>query len=184
MFISFSDSVKKKKIPKGICEFQPGLMKKEEYSWLRPGADKHHAKCEVCKKEFSATWCCESAIKKHHGSDKHVENMKLYQSSKKGLSFLFFHKLPTSSNSPFSTATSSPSSVAADFASNLTMIDQILTSQALVTTAECHMILRIVKNHDSFRSCLGLGDDLKAMFPDSATVQLASHFPKLSVCML
>ena len=48
------------------------------------------------------------------------------------------------------------------------MIDQMVTSQALVTTAECCMILRIVKNHDSFRSCLGLGDYLKAMFPDSA----------------
>ena len=44
----------------------------------------------------------------------------------------------------------------------------MVTSQVLVSTAECRMVLRIVKNHDSFRSCLGLGDDLKAMFPGSA----------------
>ena len=102
------------------------------------------------------------------GGDKHAENMKLYQSSKKWLSPLFFRKLLTSSNSPSSTATSNTSSAAADSPSNQTMIDQMVTSQALVTTAECRMILRIVKNHYSFRSCLGLGDDLKAMFPDSA----------------
>ena len=94
--------------------------------------------------------------------------MKLHQSSKKGLSSLFFHKLPTSSNSPSSTATSNASSAAADSSSNQMMVDQMVTSQALITTAECCMILRIVKNHNSFRSCLGLGDDLKAMFPDSA----------------
>ena len=129
-----------------MCEFQPGLMKKVEYSWLRPGADKYHAKCEVYKKEFS--WGCESAIKKHHEGDKHSENMKLYQSSKKGLSSLFFRKLPTSSNSPSSTATSNASSAATDSPSNETMINQIVTSQTLVTTAECRMILRIIKNHD------------------------------------
>ena len=93
--------------------------------------------------------------------------MKLYQSAKNGLSSLFFLKLPTSSNSP-STATSNASSAAADSYSNQTMIDQMVTLQVLVTTTECCVILRIVKIHDSFRSCLGLGDDLKAMFPDSA----------------
>ena len=143
-------------------------MKNEEYSWLRPGADKYHVKCEVCKKEFSVSWGCESAIQKHHGGDKHSENMNLYQSSKKGFSSFSFHKLPTSSNSPSSTATSNASYAAADSPSNHMMIDQMVTSQGLVTTAECHMILRIVKNHDSFRLCLGLGDDLKAMFPESA----------------
>ena len=35
------------------------------------------------------------------------------------------------------------------------------------------MILRIVKNHGSFRSCLGLRTDLKAMFPDR---QIAGDF--------
>ena len=155
-------------MPMGMCEFQPGLMKKEEYFWLRPRVDKYHAKCEVYKKEFSVSWDCESAIKKHHGGDKHSENMKLYQSSKKGLSSLFFRKFPTSSSSPSSTATSNASSAAAYSPSNQTMIDQMVPLQALVTTAECHTILRIVKNHDSFRSCLGLGDDLKAMFSDSA----------------
>ena len=52
-------------------------------------------------------------------------------------------------------------------APNQMMMDQLVTLQVLVTTAECRMIFRIVKNHDSFRSCLGLGTDLKAMFPDS-----------------
>ena len=93
--------------------------------------------------------------------------MKLYQSSKNGLPSLFFCKLPTSSNSP-STATSNASSAAADLHSNQMMINEMVTSQVLVTIAECRMILRIIKNHDSFRSCLGLGDDLKAMFPDHA----------------
>ena len=41
---------------KGMCEFQSGRMKKEEYSWFRPGVDKYHVKCEVCKKEFSVSW--------------------------------------------------------------------------------------------------------------------------------
>ena len=53
------------------------------------------------------------------------------------------------------------------------MMHQLVTSQALVTTAECQMIWRIVKNHDSFRSCLGLGTDLKTMFPDS---RIAANF--------
>ena len=56
---------------------------------------------------------------------------------------------------------------------NQMMMDQLMTSQALVSTAECRMILRIVKTCDSFRSCLGLGTDLKAMFPDS---QIAADF--------
>ena len=142
MFISFSDSVKYvEKKPKGMCEFQPGLMKKEEYSWLRPGADKYHAKCEVCKKQFSVSWGCESVIKKHHGGDKHSENMKLHQTSKKGLSSLCFCKLTTLSNSPSSTATSNTSSAAADSPSNQMMINPMVTSQALVTTAECPIIL-------------------------------------------
>lgn len=155
-------------MPKEKCEFRNGFMKKEEYCWLRPGTDKYHAKCEVCKKEFSVSWGCESAIKKHLGGDKHSENMKLYQSSKKGLSALFYKKLPTSSSS-HSTVTSNPSSSTAfGCSSNQKMMDQMVNSQVLVTTAECRMILRIIKNHDSFRSCLELGDDLKAMFPDSA----------------
>ena len=106
-------------------------------------------------------------LQSKNGVDKHSEIMKLYQSSKKGLSSLFFCKLPTPYNSP-STATSNASSAAADSPSNQMMIDQMVTSQALVTTAECCMILRIVKNHDSCISCLGLGDDLKAIFPVSA----------------
>ena len=102
------------------------------------------------------------------GGDKPSENMKLYQSSKKGCHLFFSCKLPTSSNSRSSTATSNDSSAAADSPSNQTMINQMVTLQVLVTTAECCMILRIIKNHDGFRSCLGLGDVIKAMFPDSA----------------
>ena len=53
------------------------------------------------------------------------------------------------------------------------MMDQLVTLQVLVTTAGCRMILRIVKSHDSFRSCLGLGADLKAMFLD---IRIAADF--------
>ena len=70
-------------------------MKKEEYYWLRPGTNKYHGKCEVCKKEFSVTWGCEYAIKKHSEGGKHKENIKLSQTSKKGLSSLFFCNVPT-----------------------------------------------------------------------------------------
>ena len=154
-------------MPKGKCSFQPSLMKKEEYSWLSPGKDDYSAKCEVCNKEFTVSWGCESAVKKHHGGDKHLENLKLFQSSKKGLSSLFFRKVPTSSSSSSDTPSAS-GAASGTSASNEGMVAKMITSQALVTTAECRMVLRVVKNHDSFRSCLEQGDDLKAMFPDSS----------------
>ena len=176
----------------GKCEFQLSLMKKEEYCWLRLRADKCHGKCEVCKKEFSVTWGCESVIKNHIGGGKHEENIKLYQSSNKGLSSLFFCNIPkTVSSSPSvptsnaaskstsascdvvitsvsgaATSTPMPSATTNSPAPSQMMMDKSVNSQALVTTAEYYMILRIIKNHDSFRSCLELGTDPKAMFPD------------------
>ena len=71
------------------------------------------------------------------------------------------------------TSTPMPSTTTDSPVPNQMMMDQLMTSQALVSTAECRMILRIVKTCDSFRSCLGLGTDLKAMFPDS---QIAADF--------
>ena len=167
-------------------------MKKKEYYWLRPGSDKYYGKCELCKKEFSGTWGCESAIKKYSGGGKHEENIKLCQSSKNELSSLFFPNVPTtvssSPSAPASNTASKSTSAYCDavitsvsgaaastprssattdsFAPNQTMMDQLVASQALVTTAECRMILRILKDQDNFRSCLGLGSDLKAIFPD------------------
>ena len=155
-------------MPRGVCEFQSSLMKKADYCWLREGSDKHHAKCEVCQKEFSVTWGCEPAVKKHQGGDKHKQNMKSFENSKKGLSSLFFRKLPD-----LTASTSSSNLPSSSTSATLNMIDKMVASQALVTAAECRMILRLVKNHSSFRSCLGLGEDLKAMFPDSA---IASNF--------
>ena len=190
---------------KGKCEFQPNLIKKKEYYWLRPGADKYYGKCELCKKEFSGTWGCESAIKKYSGGGKYEENIKLCQSSKNGLSSLFFPNVPTtvssSPSAPASNTASKSTSASCDantaskstsaycdavitsvsgaaastprssattdsFAPNQTMVDQLVASQALVTSAECRMILRILKDLDNFKSCLGLGTDLKTISPD------------------
>ena len=93
-------------------------MKKEEYYWLRPGANKYHGKYEVCKKEFSVTWGCEYAIKKHSEGGKHKENIKLSQTSKKGLSSLFFlqcsHNSVHSPSAPASNAASRSTSASCD----------------------------------------------------------------------
>ena len=152
----------------------------------------------MCKKEFSVTWGCESAIKKPSGGGKQEVKVMLCQSTKR-LSSLFFCNVPTTVSSfPFAPAsnvasksttascdviitsvpgvvasTPTPSATADSPAPNQMMIDQLMTLQTLVTTAECRMILRIVKNHDSFRSCLGLGTDLKALSPDS---RIAANF--------
>ena len=118
--------------------------------------------------------------------------------SKKGLSSLFFRNVPTtvsnSPSAPASNAASKSTSASSDVVItsvygaaasnptpatthspvlNQTIMDRFVTLQVLVTTAEWRMILRIVKNHDSFRLCLGLRTDLKAMFPDS---QIAGDF--------
>ena len=119
--------------------------------------------------------------------------------SKKGLSSLFFRNVPTtvsnSPSAPASNAASKSTSASSDVVItsvygaaasnptpsatthspvlNQTIMDRFVTLQVLVTTAEWRMILRIVKNHDSFRLCLGLRTDLKAIFPDS---QIAGDF--------
>ena len=44
------------------------------------------------------------------------------------------------------------------------------TNPISTTRAEIIWVLRMVKNHNSFRSCLGLGEDLKAMFQNNDVV--------------
>ena len=72
----------------------------------------------MCKKEFSVTWGCESAIKKHSGCGKYEEIIKLCKSSKKGLSSLFFCNVPTtvssSPSAPVSNAASKSTSASCD----------------------------------------------------------------------
>ena len=110
---------------KGKYKFQPNIMKEEECYCLRPGGDKYHGKCEFCKKEFSVTWGCESVIKKNNGGGKHKENIKLCQSSEKGLSSLFFCSVPT-------TVSNSPSAPASNAASKSTS-----ASCDVITTSVC-----------------------------------------------
>ena len=119
------------------------------------------------KKEFSVTWGCESAIKKPSGGGKQEENIKLCQSSKKGYHPFFSATFPqqcpafpllllpmllpiTPSCDVIITSvpgvvasTPKPSATADSPAPNQMMIDQLMTLQMLVTTAECRMILSL-----------------------------------------
>ena len=147
-------------MPKGKCKFKKSLMEKPKYSWLKPRKTVHVAKCCICDKEFGVDWGCEAAVIKHAGGKTHGDNKKVMENSKKGLSSLFFRKLPSSSSADGADASSSKN--------NETIIDKMISGQAAVTRAEILMILRVVNNHQSFRSCLELGEDLKNMFVDSA----------------
>ena len=86
-------------MPKGKCKFQKVFMEKEEYkSWLKPGSSIYSAKCCIRDKEISVEWGCESALKSHAGGQTHRDNVKRLEDSKKGLSPLFFRKVPAPSS--------------------------------------------------------------------------------------
>ena len=175
-------------MPKGKCLFNKSFMENEEYKlWLKPGKTVYSARCSVCDTEFSVEWSCSGAIKSHDKGKEHKEKMKHFDNSNKGLSPLFFRRLPTapsstsvssSSTTPSSTktaATTSASSTSSCITSSSsqytsTVIDQLLAQQVSTTRAEIIWVLRMVKNHNSFRSCLGLGEDLKAMFQNNDVV--------------
>ena len=138
----------------------------QTYLWLKPSIDKHQAQCDLCVKTFSVAYGCEAAVKSHDKGATHQKLLKEFQNSKKALSSTFFKKVvqPSPMSSPSSSVPASPASSAAA----PTLIDHMVATQSVVTAAECLMVLRKVKNHDSFRSCIDLGPDLRAMFPDSA----------------
>ena len=176
-------------MPKGKCEYQHALASKPEFFWVVPGSDRYHAKCKVCKtNEFTVDWGFESALRSHMSGQTHGKKVKALKDSTKGLSPLFFRKLPSSTTTSSSSCAAVPEADAHESDSlfeastdagscstskttgstDSTLLDKMVASQASVTAAECRMILRLVKHHDSFRSCLDLGADLKSMFPDSA----------------
>ena len=115
---------------------------------------------------------CESAIKSHARGGGHKTNLTNLENSKKGLSPLFFKKVPTTtlSHTERSPASAAPGNSAAASSSQPTAIDQLVAQQTSVTRAEIIWVLRVVKNHDSFRSCLELGEDLQAMIPNNDIV--------------
>ena len=158
-------------MPKGKCVFNTSLMKEEEYKlWLKPGKTAYHGRCTLCQKEFSVSWSCKGAVNSHKSSESHRLKVKDLEEASKGLAPLYFRPPPAAVSIPSSTATATSSASAASStstssaSSSSTPIDQLLAQQIATTRAEIICVLRMVKNHDSFRSCLGLTDDLKNMF--------------------
>ena len=160
-------------MPKGKCVFKKALMENDKYKlWLKPGKTIYHAKCSICGSEFSVDWGCESAVKSHERGSSHTKNIRDLESAKKGLAHLFFRKISTYSDAESSSApaTCENSAAASSSSTQSTAIDKFVAQQASVTRAEIIWVLRLVKNHDSFRSCLELGNDMKEMFPNNDIV--------------
>ena len=53
------------------------------------------------------------------------------------------------------------------------MLDDLVQQEIMVQSAEIQWALAVVQNHFSFRSCLGINDLYREMFPDS---HVASKF--------
>ena len=144
-------------------------------SWLKQGTTVYSAKNSVWVSEFNVAWGCESAVRSHERGCAHVKNITDLESAKKSLGTLFFEKTPVHSDASSSSASGTCEKLAAP-SSQFTTIDELVSQQAFVTKAEMIWVLRLLKNHYSFRSCLELGDDLRDIFPNN---DIASNFKLL-----
>ena len=171
-------------MPKGKCRFNSSLMSEEEFKlWLKPGKTVYNAKCSLCDKEFSVCYGLRSALSSHKNSKEHKIKLKSMKESSRSLAPLFFKKVPTlteplSQESATSRAsqptlpqqtqtqpsTSQSSSQPSTSQPSTDLVDKLVSQNVATTKAEIIWVLRMVKNHNSFRSCLGLSEDLKSMF--------------------
>ena len=157
------------KMPKGKSIFKKALMENNKYkSRLKPRTTVYSAKCSVCFREFNVAWGCESAVRNYEPGSTHVRNMTDLESAKKSLTPLFFWKTPVHSDASSSSVSGTCEKLATLSPSNRQSIaiDELVSQQGSVTKAEIIWVLKLEKNHYSFRSCLELGNDLRDVFPN------------------
>ena len=148
-------------------------MQKEEYKlWLKPGSTLTSAKCVLCDKAINVEYGCGAALKSHSASKAHKDNVKKVSDAEKGISSLFFRKTPAIHKQPTTDpkTSESPDTTASKSNPIEPVIDRLVSTQVSVTRAEIIWVLRVVKNHQSFRSCLGLAEDLQNMFQNNEVV--------------
>lgn len=156
--------------PKFKAKFNANWLSMPEFAaWLAEGKDVHSAACKICQQSFTIAGMGITAVKSHSSSSKHSSAVAR---SKQQLSLSqFMDKPPSSSVMPESqpsTSTFTPTcstpvivdstkpfyKVACDFVDN-------------TTKSEALWSLNVVMKHLSYRSCDGVADIFKQMFPDS-----------------
>lgn len=168
---------------KDKCIFNDKWLRDNRYSsWLHK-ANKWRAYCKFCSKDFDISNMGISALDSHASGKKHSEIAKIRIA---GTGNLFFAKhserassssiasiSSSSAGSSSSTVTSSSSSEASttlSAASSSSTVTKNITDFILPANtfqAEILWALKVVVNHFSMWSCLGLNDLFRRMFPDS-----------------
>ena len=136
---------------KDKCVFNESWLVDERFSgWIKK-INKWRAYCSCCAKDFDISNMGVSALVSHTGGKKHSE-IATSRSSNAAGAFFAVPKATTSSTP------TKPSTIQ-------TISDMILPTTVL--RAEILWALKVVNNHFSLRSCLGLNEIFKEMFPDS-----------------
>ena len=158
-------------MPKGICILSDSWLKKDEYKlWLARSSSSQYARCTLCQKDLKLSFGVKCALEKHAKGKDHALRLKEAESANSSLSALYFTTLDTSS-SQLNTAIPVASNVAS--ISEVAVLDDFVHENIKIQSCEIRWTLKVVNNHYSFRSCLGLNDLFKEMFPDST---IASKF--------
>ena len=171
----------KRKTKRGDNKFQDVWL--QTYDWAKY-KNSTHITCTICNKDVAYNNMGESALKSHSKPNetnptKHQRLAKEREAARKRLSVLHFTDVTNSTKSPSTTTSESTSAVvspATDSASTSkpASIQPTIEQYALpvnLAKAEILWSMKVILNHFSLRSCLGIGDLFRTMFPDSDVAQ-------------
>ena len=112
----------------------------------------HGAPC--AKKDLKLTFGVEGALLKHAVGQVHRKRVTEAESANKSLSALYFTKFNAPSQS--NTATLAASNVAPT--TDVVVLVDFVQEHVKIQSCEIRWALKVVNNHCSFRSCLGLNN--------------------------
>ena len=149
-----------------ISTFQCSWLSEEEFkSWVRRATSHTKARCDWCKIDIDLTTMGKSALVNHaRRSKKHIEIKKLREGP--SAAALANFRNDTKSDLPAPDLEVVESSTKAEESTGQQTLDTFQVPK-LVTEAEIKWILKVVMSHMSFRSCVGLNEMFRSMFPDS-----------------
>ena len=188
----------KRKTKRGENKFQDVWL--QTYDWAKY-KDSTHVTCILCNKDISYSNMGENALKGHskpyeNNPTKHQRLAREREAARKRLSVLHFTDVTKSTKSPSTTASESTLTVKSPATDSASTSKPTTTKSSTTTSStsntcrgsiqptieqyalpvvlaktEILWCMKVILSHFSLRSCLGIGDLFRTMFPDSDVAQ-------------
>jgi hypothetical protein len=153
------------------CKFQIEWLRKDEFSgWIYSvERDIYSAGCKLCQKEFLLSNMGLRAVKSHAESKRHSDRVASLKQQPKVSSLLQSTcSLVPTIHALSNTAPSLISDVSLHTEKNKAIVMNNYVIKDDVTKAEIRWAINCVTKHQSYRSCDGVADLFRSMFPDSS----------------